>query len=124
MSTMKRPTTSTVIAELRDLNAAAENEEKTFVERWMTHEFWMMVSMAATNLLATAVLIGWLSADKVEGLTQAVTAIIGATEVIVVNTVLVWKYVSGRNELRAQMIDARYRYMEAVSVERLRKDRA
>jgi hypothetical protein len=120
MSAMKRPVSLPVYEELRELNTLADDADKTFVDRWMTPEFWTMVSTAATNLLAVAVLIGWVNSDQVEGLGKAVTALIGATEVIVVNTVLVWKYIAGRNEIKAQMLDAKYRYMEAIAVERLR----
>lgn len=120
MSAMKRPVALPVYEELRELNTLVEDGDKTFVDRWMTPEFWTMVTTASTNLLAVAVLIGWINADQVEGLGAAVTALIGATEVIVVNTVLVWKYISGRNEIKAQMLDAKYRYMEAIAVERLR----
>jgi hypothetical protein len=120
MSAMKRGVGLPVCEELRELNTLVEDGEKTFVDRWMTPEFWTMVSTAGTNLLAVAVLVGWISSDNVEGLSKALTALIGATEVVVVNTVLVWKYIAGRNEIRAQMIDAKYRYMEAIAVERLR----
>ena len=79
-----------------------------------------MAMTAITNLLAVGVLVGWISATEVENLTKALTGIISAAEVIVVNSALVWSFISGRNELKAQMLDARYRYMESVAVERLR----
>jgi hypothetical protein len=79
---------------------------------------------AITNLVAVGVLIGWIDSSQAESLTKAITAIVGATQIVVLNSALIWKYLSGRTELRAQMVDARYRYMEAVAVEKMRSDRA
>lgn len=108
------------VADLRDLSAMADSVDKSVVDKWLTPEFWTMATTVITNLLAVAVLIGWISAAEVEGLTKALTGIITAAEVIVVNSALVWKFLAGRNELKAQLLDARYRYVETVAVERLR----
>lgn len=121
---MEKSANSVFVAELRHLNNVVEAEEKSFVDKWMTPEFWTMTSLALTNILAVGVLVGWLSAEDVEQINKALTAIIGATEIIVVNSVLVWKYISGRNAIREKMIAAKYHYMETLAVERLRQESA
>lgn len=112
----------TVREELRVLNAAAD-DASVDTNNWLTPEFWTMVTVAGTNLIAVGVLIGWVDSTQAEVLTKAITAIIGATQIVVLNSALVWKYLGSRTELRAQMIDARYRYMEAVAVEKMRAER-
>jgi len=120
MSMSKKVSADTVREEMRVLNAAANDVVGSTPLSWLTPEFWTMVTAAATNVVAVLVLIGWVNVSHVESLTQAVTAVIGATQIIVVNTALVWKYLSGRTELRARMIDAQYQYMSMVAVEKLR----
>jgi hypothetical protein len=112
----------TVREELRVLNAAAD-DANVDTNNWLTPEFWTMVTVAGTNIIAVGVLIGWVDSTQAEVLTKAITAIAGATQIIVLNSALVWKYLASRTELRAQMIDARYRYMEAVAVEKMRAER-
>lgn len=112
----------TVREELRVLNAAAD-DANVDSGSWLTPEFWTMAIGALTNLVAVAVLIGWVDQSQAETLTKAITAIIGATQIVVLNSALIWKYIAGRTEIRAQMIDARYRYMEAVAVEKMRAER-
>jgi hypothetical protein len=89
---------------------------------WVKNEFWTMAAGAVANIVAVAVLLGWVDRLQADSLIAAVTAIIGASEVIVVNSALVWKYLSSRTELKAQMIDARYRYMESLAIERVRME--
>ena len=48
----------------------------------------------------------------------------GATQVIIVNSVLVWKYIAGRNKIQTAKIEAHYHYMEAVATEKLRAEYA
>lgn len=107
--------------ELRVLNSAAGDGTDT--NTWLTPEFWTMAIGSVTNLVTVAVLIGWVDQTQAETLTKAITAIVGATQVLVLNSALIWKYLTGRTEIRAQMIDARYRYMEAVAVEKMRAER-
>jgi hypothetical protein len=108
--------------ELRVLNAAAD-DVNVDTNNWLTPEFWTMAIGAVTNLIAVGVLVGWVDTSQAETLTKAITAIVGATQIVVLNSALIWKYLAGRTELRAQMIDARYRYMEAVAVEKMRAER-
>lgn len=113
----------TVREELRVLNSAVD-DVNIDNGNWLTPEFWTMAIGAVTNLVAVGVLVGWIDSSQAESLTKAVTAVVGATQVVVLNSALIWKYLAGRTELRAQMVDARYRYMEAVAVEKMRSDRA
>jgi uncharacterized membrane protein YeaQ/YmgE (transglycosylase-associated protein family) len=109
--------------ELRVLNDAADDASTTKLMTWMTPEFWTVAVGAVGNLVTVAVLLGWVNMSQAEELTKAITAVLGASQVLVLNSALIWKFMTGRQELRAQMVDARYRYMEAVAVERLRADR-
>jgi uncharacterized membrane protein YeaQ/YmgE (transglycosylase-associated protein family) len=119
---IKKPI-DTVREELRVLNAAADDAGTAKLMSWMTPEFWTVAVGAVGNLVTVAVLLGWVNMSQAEELTKAITAVLGASQVLVLNSVLIWKYLTGRQELRAQMVDARYRYMEAVAVERLRAER-
>lgn len=87
---------------------------------WFTTEFWTMAAGAVTNLVAVAVLIGWVDRLQADALVQALTAVVGATQVIVVNSALVWKYIAAKASVQAKMVDAQYRYLEVVTVERMR----
>jgi hypothetical protein len=40
--------------------------------------------------------------------------------VLVLNSLLVWKYLSGRTALKIQAMESRMRYMETLAIERLR----
>lgn len=121
MATSKKVSADTVREELRVLNAAAnEAADSSSMLNWLTPDFWTMVSAAATNVIAVLALIGWIQTSQVPDVTQAVAALIGATQVIIVNSALVWKYLSGRAETRANMINAQYQYMSMVACEKLR----
>lgn len=124
MSTPKKTVQlNSVREEMRVLNAAANEAVDTSAAlNWLTPDFWTMVSAAATNVIAVLVLIGWIQASNAQAVTAAVAALIGATQVIIVNSTLVWKYLSGRNELKARMIDAQYQYMSMVAVEKIRSN--
>ena len=122
MSEMK--SVETMREELRVLNSSADDAGTAGVNNWLTPEFWTMAIGALTNLVAVGVLIGWVDQTQAETLTKAVTAIIGATQIVVLNSALIWKYIAGRTELRAQMLNARYQYMSAVAVEKMRLEQA
>lgn len=112
----------TVKEELRVLNELSTDEPTTPL--WLTPTFWTTAITAVTNIVTVLVLIGWLDSTQAEGVTKALAALVGAAQVIVINSVLVWKYIAGQNQLQAQKITAKYRYMEAVAVEKLRADKA
>jgi len=114
----------TVREELRVLQAAGDAAVTEVAnESWLTPEFWTMAGAAVTNLVTVAVLIGWVDRSNADALMTAVSALIGASQVIVVNTALVWKFIANRTQVKAQMVDARLRYMEAITVEKMRAER-
>lgn len=110
----------TVREELRVLNSEVESDAEK--GSWVSSEFWTMAAGSVANIVAVAVLLGWVDRLQADSLIAAITAVIGASEVIVVNSALVWKYITSKTELKAQMIDARYRYMESMAIERLRME--
>lgn len=115
---------SVIAEELRMLNeTAATDKEVAGLLDWFTPDFWTTAGTAVTNIIAVAAVLGWIDRSNVEGLTQAIVAVVGAAEVVVMNSVLVWKYLNGRQELRAQVIDAKFRYMESIAIEKLRAER-
>lgn len=114
---------SVIAEELRVLNSVADDQDPAHLLDWLTPDFWTMVGTGVSNLVAVAAVLGWVDQSSLAGMTQAVVALVGAAQVIVLNSALVWKYLSGRQELRAQMLDSKYRYMESVAIEKLRIDR-
>jgi len=124
MATAKK-SVETIREELRVLTAAADDATAVAAkDNWLTPEFWTMATAALTNLMTVAVLIGWVDHTNADALMTAVTAIIGASQAIVVNTALIWKFISSRAQTKAQMVEARYRYMEAIAVEKFRAERS
>lgn len=114
--------------ELRVLNAAADEAATTAVTvldspGWLTPEFWTMAGAAMTNLVTVAVLIGWVDHSNADALIKALSALLGASQVIVLNTALIWKYLGGRAEVKSAAITARYRYMESMAIEKFRAER-
>lgn len=123
MTMKKAASPATVIREdFRLLGAAVSEIDADAVKNWLTPEFWSMATAAVTNLIAVGVLVGWLSGTTATELTQAITAVIGATEVLVLNSLLVWKYLSGRTALKIQAMQMRVQYMETLAIERLRME--
>ena len=121
MSTIKKPV-KTQVEELKILTdlLGFNNDEKSTVENWFTPELISTVTTMVANVLGVMVLLGWLNAADVEVLTKAVTALVGGVSVIVVNSVLIWKFVAGRFAVKRQVLEMKYRYAETVVVERMR----
>lgn len=111
--------------EMRVLGEAADDAVGTSsTNDWLTPEFWSMVIASATNLVAVAVVMGWLSATDAETLTKALSALLGASQVILVNAALVWKYIASRASVKRAAIEARYAYMStALELQRIRAER-
>lgn len=111
--------------EMRVLGEAADDAVGTSsTNDWLTPEFWSMVVASATNLVAVAVVMGWLSATDAETLTKALSALLGASQVILVNAALVWKYIASRASVKRAAIEARYAYMStALELQRIRAER-
>lgn len=124
MATAKK-SIDTIREELRVLNAAGDDAVARDVkDNWLTPEFWTMATAAITNLCTVAVLIGWVDQSNADSLMKAVSALLVASQVIVVNTALIWKFISSRTQVKVQVAQARYRYMEAIAVEKFRADRS
>lgn len=109
--------------ELRELNAAANDVGGVNANEWFTPEFWATATTVVTNLVAVGVLFGWVRATDAETLTAVLTSLLTATSVIVTNGLMVWKFISSRTAVKEAMIDARFRYMEAVAVEKMRAEK-
>lgn len=114
----KKPA-DTVREEMRVIGEAAA-AVPGFGSDWASPEFWTMVAAAVTNLVTVAVIMGWLSSSDAESITKALSALIGAGQVIVVNALLVWRFISSRVQVKQALIAARYNYMAAVTTERMR----
>lgn len=120
---MAKSSISAIRAELRDLSEAADDAAPAGANDWFTPEFWTMVISAITNLIAVGTVLGWISSSDAESVTKAVTALLGAAQVIAVNSALVWKFISSRVAVKEALIDARFHYLEAVAVERMRAEK-
>ena len=124
MATAKK-SVETIREELRVLTAAADDAATGAAkENWLSPEFWTMAGAALTNLVTVAVLIGWVDRSNADSLITALSALIGASQVIVVNTALVWKFIANRTQAKTQVAEARYRYLEAIAVEKFRAERS
>lgn len=116
----KRPV-ETLREEMRVLNAAAT--DGTAQKEWLTPELISMISSVAVNLITAATVVGWLDATSAQEVTKATSAVIAAVGTISVNAVIVWKYLSGRESVKKEAIQAQYRYAETALIERMRTDR-
>lgn len=113
----------TVREELRVLNSAADDVSGKEAGNWLTPEFWTAAGTVVTNLVAVAVLLGWVKATEAGALTEALTAVIGAASAIVANGLVIWKFIASRTAVKEALIDARFRYMESVAIEKIRADK-
>lgn len=120
MSMTAKKNVENVRAELRTFGEAVEGTVFEGLDKWLTPEFWTMAVASVGNIVAVLALIGWLDHTQVETVTKALTALITASEVILVNGLLVWKFLAGRQELRQQIMAARLRVAEEVVVAKLR----
>jgi 5,10-methylene-tetrahydrofolate dehydrogenase/methenyl tetrahydrofolate cyclohydrolase len=116
----KRPV-DTLREEMRVLNAVAS--EGVEQKEWITPELISMISSVAVNLVTAATVVGWLDATSAQEVTKAVSAVVAAVGTISVNAVIVWKYLSGRESVKKEAIQAQYRYAEAVLAERMSASR-
>jgi hypothetical protein len=123
MATKKVVSVDTIREEMRVLNAAATDVAATDITNWLTPEFWTMAATALANLVAVAVMIGWVDQTQAQDITKAVSALIGATQVLVLNTVLVFKYLTQRQQLKVEAMRAKYDYVTAVTIEKMRAER-
>jgi hypothetical protein len=118
MSTPKKSVT-TVREELRTFSDAVDGTPLDGLDKWLTPEFWTTAVTAAGNIVAVLALIGWLDYSHVESVTKAITALIGASQVILINGLLIWKYLAGRQEIQKQIVAAKLRVAEDIVVARI-----
>ena len=122
MSTAKKPV-SAPVEDLRFLTDFFGTDENTAINKWVTPEFVTTAAAAVSNVLSVLVLVGWLSSTDVETLTKAVAALIGASEVIVVNSFLIWKFIAARTAMKSRLLEMKYQYVETVAIEKMRAAR-
>jgi hypothetical protein len=121
----KKPISS-IREEMRALGQAADEAavDVTTDNNWFTPEFWTLVVAAATNVVSVAVVLGWLNTADAAELTKALSALLGAAQVIMINSALVWKFLSARSEAKQAAAAAKYQYMAAaLELQRIRADR-
>jgi len=118
---MAKKSVTTIAEELRVLGTAVDGKEIAGLLDVLTPDFWATVGTAVTNLVTVAALLGWIHPNT-EGLTQAIVALVGAAEVIALNSALVWRYLNSRQELQTRVAEARFRYMETIAVEKMRAE--
>jgi hypothetical protein len=118
MSTPKK-SVNTVREELRTFSDAVDGTPLDGLDKWLTPEFWTTAVTAAGNIVAVLALIGWLDYSHVESVTKAITALIGASQVILINGLLIWKYLAGRQEIQKQIVAAKLRVAEDIVVARI-----
>lgn len=120
--TMKKNAQS-IREELRVIGEAADDVAATSkMNEWFTPEFWATATTVVTNIVAVGVLLGWVRASEAETLTTVLTGLLSATSAIITNGLVIWKFIGSRTAVKEQMIAARFRYMEAVAVEKLRSE--
>lgn len=95
--------------DMRVLDEIAADVNKE--DNWFTPAFWTTVATALGNLVTVAVLVGWVDATNAAEISKAVVAMVGAVQVIFVNTALVWKYISGKREVEVAKLQARTAYI-------------
>jgi hypothetical protein len=98
--------------DMRVLNELAADVNKD--DSWFTPAFWTTVATALGNLVTVAVLVGWLDATNAADVSKAVVALVGAVQVIFVNTALVWKYVKGKQAVEVAKLQARTAYFSML----------
>lgn len=118
---MTKKSVDTLREELRVLNTAVS--DNTVSQDWLTPEFISMASTVLVNVLAAATLVGWIDATQAAALSKAITAIVAALGTVLANALIVWKYLAGRAEVKSQQIDAQFRYMESIAIEKLRAEK-
>lgn len=118
---MTKKSVNTVREELRVLNTAVADNLPN--QEWITPEFVSMVTSVAVNLITAATLVGWVEAHHAQELVNAATAVIAGLGAVGANAIIVWKYLTSRAEVKSQQIDAQFRYMESIAVERMRAER-
>lgn len=123
MTAKKKPDTKVVPVNTvrEDIRVLGENFGDTVAPaNWFSPEFLTLATTVLSNVVGVLVLVGWVDATQAAELTKAVVAVIGAVQVILVNGLLVWKYLAGRFEENVKRSEMRIEYLKATQVERIR----
>jgi len=106
-----------------DIRVLGENFGDTGTStNWFSPEFLTLATTVLSNVVGVLVLVGWVDATQAADLTKAIVALVGAVQAILVNSVLVWKYLSGRAEEKVKRAEMRIEYLKAVQAERVRAE--
>lgn len=120
MTTKKKTPVDTVREDLRVLG---ENfGDGSAATNWFSPEFLTLAATVLSNVVGALVLVGWVDATQAADLTKAVVAVVGALQTILVNSVLVWKYLAGRAEEKVKRVEMRTEYLKCVQAERVRAE--
>lgn len=74
---------------------------------WFNSDFWKTAAAAVSNIITVAVLIGWVRATDSEALTESVVALVGAAEVIFINSALIWRHLTAKKEVEIEQLRAK-----------------
>lgn len=106
-----------------DIRVLGENFGDTGAPaNWFSPEILTLAATVLSNIVGVLVLIGWVDATQAADLTKAIVALVGAVQAILVNSVLVWKYLSGRAAEKVKREEMRIEYLKAVQSERVRAE--
>lgn len=125
MTTKKKTDTSVVPVDTvrEDIRVLGENfGDGGTATNWFSPEFLTLATTVLSNVVGVLVLVGWVDATQAADLTKAVVALVGAVQAILVNSALVWKYLSGRAEEKVKRAEMRIEYLKAVQAERVRAE--
>jgi hypothetical protein len=117
---VKTPVDAATVEYIRVLNNVADAANDTTQKEWLTPEFISMTSSMMVNLITAATVVGWIDMNSAQELTKAITAIVAAVGAISVNGAILWRYLAGRQAVKTEAIQAQYKYMESIAVERMR----
>ncbi len=69
-----------------------------------TTEFWATVGGLIANLLVVLAAIGWVSREDSDMLTTTLATFLGAAQTLIVNGMLIWKYIASRTQLKQAVL--------------------
>lgn len=67
-----------------------------------TSEFWVTLGGIAGNIIAVAVMLGYVAPGDAAAITKDVTSLLSGLQLVVVNAVLIWKYIDGRQKAKSE----------------------
>jgi uncharacterized membrane protein len=116
--TAKKPSSSTVLREeVRLMSEAIDaTEAKT---TGLSPEFLTLGATVLTNIVGVLVLIGWVDSSQAAEITKSLVALVGGVQAIVVNSVLVWKFLAARFATQKTIAEMRIAAIRAAQTERM-----